>query len=267
MISLCCRHTPQSSISTLAPQQAERVPLTNRVFTLYHRIVSALVEWIKAHINQGAAAIIGTFLLEPGSILRAVFDWVVYGFRETPHFSGVNPQDLTDDQLQMPPVLCLHGNYHCPAAFTEIAKALRESYNPAIFTIKLPSGRITDRDRDLVREKIQEIKNAYESKGAALSKIDLIGHSRGGYIAWEFQTDGIEIRTVLIGFHPHWGFDDSLYEINGVYDCFLRREEIENAVSCSQGDPEHRVVIDTGHLGLLYSPTTCEKITEWLQPI
>jgi len=191
----------------------------------------------------------------------------------------MNPTALTDRQLNQRPILLLHGNYHNQSAWLGLAKELRRCDLGPVYTVNLPNGDITDRDYVLIQEKIDQIKAQY---GRSV-KVDLVGHSRGGYLAgrmaWTLlreDLDQIEERKyrrptfsedigVVIkigdvftaGVIQHVqeidsNFSNRICEITGKYDV------LETDLSLLP--PEQNEVVGAGHLGLLSSPQTHRRV-------
>jgi pimeloyl-ACP methyl ester carboxylesterase len=238
----------------------------------YERAIKNLMSWLEGWAGRAVAMAIGTILLEFSHALRAAIEWLFYSCCGTPHFSNVNPEKLTPAQLTMNPVLCLHGNYHTPSAFTGIAQALQSAHNPALFTVQLNHGQVTDEDHRIIHAKIAEIIALYRQHGVENIKIDLIGHSRGARLAFLQSANPQIERVVLIGHYANhsqqsdaFAVQDRCLQINGESDCLISEESLEQARARALEDPLHSQIINTGHLGLVYHPAVQASVVRWLK--
>jgi hypothetical protein len=241
----------------------------DRVYGVYERIILSIADCIEPY-SRPIQILIIVFFLEIDYVIKICFDTVFYGCCRTPHFANVNPDELTQEQLQIRPVLCLHGNFLKPTAYTGIAQALADSYNPGVFTVELPSGGGPDEEDDrIIEEKINEIQALYRSYGVEI-KVDVIGHSRGAAAANRFsQHESVE-KLVLLGWHfPNLGNTqqnpNKCFEINGSRDYLIPPHLLNAAADISIRDPAHRhLVPQQSHLSLLYSEEMYAKLIESL---
>lgn len=215
--------------------------LCQRIRLVYERWIICVTDWLNERVGSGTSIAVGTLFLEPLSVLRATIDWIWHGISKTPHFSGVNPTKLTKKQRQLTPVLCLHGNYHSPTAFTGIAHSLKDF---PLFTVRLNNGDISDGDYQRIEKKIDEIQTLYGNREI---KIDLIGHSRGALIAQQIFDSNTIRKAILLGY-DHEPQNNHIHVINGTRDYLLKNP------------PESSVWIKAGHLGILYSSETYQYI-------
>ncbi|MBI2743906.1 MAG: hypothetical protein HYX48_08335 [Chlamydiales bacterium] len=194
--------------------------------------------------------VVSCILSEPISTLRAFFEWLIYGWGGEPHFSGVNPTAITEEQRRFNPVLCLHGNYNSPASFTSIAAAFQEDphYHPAVFTVSLPHGEITAEDRNIINTKMAQIRALFGSR----VEIDLIGHSRGGALAYERDGQLGVGRVILLGTREHGNWNRA-FSIHGTYDNLIGQRDTQLLARRALSNPEHIQMLQVGHTGLLFA--------------
>jgi predicted esterase len=258
----------------LAPQLAlsnKETSWWDRITQAYFRALKGLMQWLEQRIGRGVALGVGSTLSEPISSTRAGLEMLFYNCFKTPRFSGVNPETLSPNQLAVKPVLCLHGNYHGPSAFTDIAAALKEAYDPGIFTVQLPHGPRTEKDTHIINAKLKEIRDLYEAHGVPNVKIDLVGHSRGADLAFQHSVYQEIGKVVLIGAYCQHenetaAVQQRCLQINGANDCLTDTTRLDRATQKALTDPHHSQIIDTGHLKLIYHSQTHQSLIRWLKP-
>lgn len=244
------------------------------LYVLYRNWMRKFVEFLQHYQFNVTALVLGTLLAEPWHSLKAgvcsPLSW-----KKNFNFHNLNPQFITEAQAKKSPILLIHGNYHNQSAWLNFAKILKRTRLGPVYTVNLPSGPVTGQDFAIINNKVNMIKTQYEEQGIAKIKIDVVGHSRGGFIAyclawkrddptWQFQ-DNIG-RVIKIGsvlnqeelLHISQVDQDMsrLYEIIGEHDILT----IEKSLLPSS---QHKIV-NTGHLELLYSPDTHQGIMQWL---
>jgi hypothetical protein len=246
-----------------------------RIATCYRKTVQGWIASLKKRKCYITAMVIGTLLLEPGRAIKAMCMGLVNGKRPFNYFR-LNPKTLSKIQKEKIPILLIHGNYHNQTAWLSLAKKLRSSLLGPVYTLNLPSGPVTERDFALVEKKIKAIKAQYKKD----IKIHLIGHSRGGFVAFRMawtkaqENKRLWIRSKDIGkvirigsvsdkkeLHAIEEIDPDyrkrLYEITGGADAI--------ATASSLLPAERNKTFGTGHLGLLYSSKIHRQIIRWLQ--
>lgn len=233
----------------------------------YDQAVGSFIDFLQEQDWYAASVALGTLLLEPISSIRAGFEYLFYGCFTKARFSNIDPKELTNEQLALNPVLCLHGNYHAPTAFTRIAKTLRNNpkYRPAVFTLDLNSGAITDEDFERINAKIDQIKDLYGQRGIKDVKIDLVGHSRGANLSNQmyYRRPGDIGRVVLMGYYtPDVPEQGAIFLINGTRERLIRAG-VQAVDRIAQDNPARACMLNTGHLGLLYEADA--KIVEILK--
>jgi len=256
-----------------------------RLYFAYWRGIRCFIDCLDQRGYFTTSMALGTVIAEPSSALRAGVERLFYGCSDTPHFSGINPSALTSEQLKHSPVLFIHGNYHHPSGCTALAKVLKEEQIP-VFTVSLHHGRVTEEDERRVAQRVQEIQALYRAQGIDNVKIDLIGHSRGGYVAdafakanWDWKKQALSTedafirwkeeigKVILLGYHrENIEAFPKHYEIHGKFEAVLSREACEDALAKAAKNPHLRKIVPDGHLGILYHPHTHEQIVRWLRP-
>lgn len=253
--------------------------LFHRIRDAYNRAIGRLVDFLYRHQWHTLGMILGTLLQEPFQVLRAGFT-LPANWKKKFSYHGLNPTNLTDAQQKKRPILLIHGNLHNQTAWIELSKKLQRTDLGPVFTVNLPSGEVTEKDFEIVDKKIQEIKALYEKKGVSGISVDLVGHSRGCYLAqqraytdkqngnriWSLRPDiG---KVILIGtplespeinqikrIDPN--YTSRIYEITGQCDVLVREKSLLPA--------NNHVDLKTGHLGLLYSRQMHERVIEVLK--
>lgn len=268
--------------------EEEKLSSGEQLYFAYWRGMKCFIDCLKERGWFTTGTVMGTLLTEFPMAIRTGMENLFHGCSDTPHFSGINPSQLTSEQLKYSPVLFIHGNYHNPSGCTALAQALKEAHNPALFTVSLNHGIITEEDEARVAKRVQEIQDLYAAQGVENVKVDLIGHSRGAAVAnafakldwdwqrWDYREPGDTIswretvgKVILLGFH-HIGlnleaFQGKYHEINGRYEALMRREVTADAIEQEALHSSYRKVVPEGHLGLLFHPETHDQIIEWLQ--
>ena len=127
------------------------------------------------------------------------------------------------------------------------------------FTVNLPDqGPIGERDRQIIHDKIEAIKELYLSRGRGDIKVHLVGYSRGAQAAYSAAIDRLDIdRLIRIG-HPTLPeeLDNRVqalvYEIDARWDVLVDERSLL---------PSHQhVELNCGHLGLLSSDSMHQAV-------
>lgn len=252
--------------------------LYHRIRDAYNRAIGRMVDFLYRHQWHTLAIVLGTLLQEPFQVLKAGFT-LPANWKKEFNYHGMNPKSLTDAQLKKRPILLIHGNLHNQTAWIELSKKLQRTDLGPVFTVDLPSGEVTEKDCDIVDKKIQEIKSLYEKRGISGINVDLVGHSRGCYIAhrraytdnqngnriWSLKPDmgkviliGTPLDSTEIdqikGIDPN--YLNRIYEITGQFDVLVREKSLLPA--------NNHLELKTGHLGLLYSSAMHRRVIEVL---
>ncbi len=259
----------------------QKPSLCQRIWTAYVNAVQKMVDALGRRCMI-LAVIIESILLEPWKVIKAGFLFPI-GWKKQFNFHRLNPETLSAEQAKMKPILLIHGNYHNQSAWLSLAKKLKNAHVGPVYTINLPSGEITDRDCSILQQKITEIKAQYRRHTSEDIQLDIIGHSRGGFLAQETArllakqsaTTQISCQGVLpgkvialgskIGSRDFVrvqsldaGLSNRLYEINGSYDVSTRTDP-------SSVLPANERTVPAGHIGLLTSNKAHEQIVQWLK--
>ena len=226
---------------------------------------------------------ITAFCSEPIHSLRASIYYLL-GYLEPFCFYQMNPHKIRPSQVKKRAILLIHGNFHNQSAWIALAKSLTQSNLGPIYTVNLNPGPLTEADREVINAKIAEIRSQYDVHGAKVV-IDIIGHSRGSEMAfltaledncWQISSGFKKITSEKVSFKPEIGrvirvgtptddeeknalprdLLDRIYEIDASNDSFVLQK--------SQVKKTNRILVDTGHLGLLFSPTVHRQILLWL---
>ncbi len=254
-----------------------KLSLPDRIYVVYRNTILKLLEFLKKNEWYMTASTLGTLLLEPWQSLKAAL-LMPFGMKTHFNFYNLNPRNLTKEQLDKEPILCIHGNLHNQTAWLSLAKSMQSIGLGPLYTINVPSGEITTKDYEILEMKIKEIKAAYKKN----IKIHFISHSRGGWLAvsktWSNIGPGVERywsprssdigKVITMGFSlgkqsiqmvekydPH--FKDSLFEIAGTYDVLWTDASVLPA--------SNQYSIDVGHVGLLNSLEAHQTIIDILQ--
>jgi hypothetical protein len=239
---------------------------------------------VRFFVDRGwilTAALLGTFLSEPLQGLRGGATFYL-GWKKHFNFYGLNPKKISAEQANKRPILLLHGNYHNQSAWLALAKKLVRSKLGPVYTVNLPSGKLTIKDQQIINKKIEEIKAQYLVHGKHDIKIDIVGHSRGGQLAhlisfanWHIDDQGnyfedgrcirpdigkvIRLGNILNSEHVSDIYarkmGDRFYEIVGRYDVLTREKSLLEAA--------HQLELDCSHVQLLYSHAVHRQILEW----
>lgn len=247
---------------------------------MYRTTIQRLVGFLKRRGWSDLSSVLGTILVEPWQALKAGL-MEAASWKKPFNFYGMNPQVLTEEHLKRRPLLLIHGNYHNQAAWLSLAKTFQAHALGPLYTVNLPSGLITQKDYQLIQSKIEEIQAQYQHHHVDRVKIDLIGHSRGAFLAFRlawtipkerghrmWQRNEAISHVIKMGstlnlreieklqeVDPH--FRDRLYELVGTQDILEPKPSLLS--------PQHQKIIETGHLKMLTSLEAHETILQWLK--
>lgn len=260
-------------ISSSRPPEREILPTffcktLEKVENLWRSIVHKSCTFLYFNLGWRCIALsAGTWLTEPAAAFEAAalypLAWLSRPFR----CCGVNPTSLTAEQRGKKPLLLLHGNYANPATFLPLIRSLQRAHLGPIFTVSLFNDEITEADHAIVEEKIREIQALYNSYGVPDTKIDIVGHSRGGKLGFETLQRHQEVIDVLVRIGWISTPEDlaslsheqktKLYEITAKKDLILPDPSIHPFHT-------HRYIAESGHLGAIYDNFVHERIVTWL---
>lgn len=189
------------------------------------------------------------------------------GFMNPFHLYGSNPQNLTEEQKSLTPILLLNGNYSHQATFLPLLRALQESGNKRpVYTINLPPN--SSGDTDLIIEKVASILKQYDNEDSL--EIDMVGHSMGSGLiqefCWEKNKDSNYASNTLVGRVITIGSPNSYnstQKVAKVINDVIGKKDLLAPFKGSLED-ENKQEIDTGHLGLLFHPESLQAIQDFL---
>lgn len=238
----------------------EAKPTHQHVTSTYTKAIQKFVEFLRKHKLRVLALILGTLLLEPWQAIKAGFSFA--SWKKHFNFHEMNPKALTAEQLKQQPILLIHGNLHNQSAWLSLAKKLKNNYLGPVYTVNLPSGRITHKDFEIIQRKIEQIKEQYKQD----IKINIVGHSRGGNIARHLALTKTNIGKVITlgaaftqdeinALDPQ--FRHRIFDITGSHDILVTNPSLLPL--------QNQATILTGHLGLLYSSKVHKHVIEWLK--
>ena len=240
------------------------------------------MEAVKYHIYM-ILRILCTLILEPLAIMQASGTYHL-GWKKDFHYEGSNPIFITQEQAKKNPILLLHGDLHNQSAWLSLAKKLQTADVGAVYTLNLPHHLLTNRDFELINAKIETIKSQYAHQGRTDVKINLVGHSRGAKIAyylgidpkaWKIKKGKLiltgqpvalreDIGTIIKLGYPtsewevqHFGILKNVYDITGNRDMIVKHP--------SALPQDHQMIVNAGHLGVLYDDQVQEQIIKWLR--
>lgn len=229
--------------------------LWQRIRYANYVVVRLFVEFLIRNDCLIAAMVIGTLLMEPLEAIRAAFSSFA-NLKKHFNFYEMNPTTISEEQSKKVPILLLHGNFHDQSAWLSLGRILKKSGIGPVYTVNLPNGDITQKDFEIIQRKIDEIKTDYQRFNAPVN-IDVIGHSRGGDIASSIS-EGIR-KIIKIGSV----LEQEPANPNHIYEIIGRHDILETRPSLCASDRQH--IINTGHLGLLYTRETHHTIIKFLQ--
>lgn len=250
--------------------------LSNRFCKLFEKIESvwrSVIHKICTYLYLGLgwrflALSSATWLTEPLAAFEAASLYPLAWFSHPFTYRGANPTTLTVEQKAKKPILLLHGNYANPATFLPLIRSLQAAELGPIFTVSLYDDEITEADHEIIAQKIGEIRALYTTHGVLDVKVDIIGHSRGGSLAFKTLQKHQEVidAVVRIGWISTQSELDSLshqqkvklYEITAKKDLILPDPSIHPFHT-------HRFESSYGHLGAIYDINAHQRIVSWLR--
>ena len=190
------------------------------------------------------------------------------GIEKRFHLFGANPQELTEEQKKMRPIILLHGNgapFTNQSTWIPLLHALEKLGNKRpVYTINLPSCPIHSKNfaKDmqkyvpLVDKKFKEIAKQY----GGLDGVDMVGHSLGSQIVqWISFRAKLKIgRAITVG-TPLWLYpchSEKIFDVTGRYDSIYSLK--------SRLLDKYRKEIKTGHVGLVFHHKSLQAIQQFL---
>jgi len=232
------------------------------------KVSQRLLNFFLSHNLPLTGSILGTLLMEPGQAIKSACLWPASWKRDF-NFHGMNPKALTKEQAGKRPLLLMHANAHNQSGWMSLGKRLLASDLGPVYTVNLPNGDITHVDDGIIERKIEQIKQQFLDCGVQNIKIDLIGHSRGGEVAYRTACKHPEDigKVIMMGYvlklsefkkieKADPDLLSQIYEISATHDIFEPGPTLLRQ--------ENQRVVESGHVGLLFSTETHDCIILWL---
>ena len=252
------------------------MPMHEQIFLLWFFVQKFIVELLKNYVSPMLGLAYGMIVLEAHTLCRAAW-YTFYKYRQDPTAYGFNT--IHSDRR---PVLLLHGAVGSWSYLGDLARALRLAQIP-VFVLNHGFGSPTDEIRRKVFAKIEEIRRLINDR----SPVDLVAHSNGGNLAlacaFTEECSFIDAQGEL-QFHrepsayPHVGKiitvalptsrteleqvrqikkENDLFNLNAHYDGLMGHK------ICAL-DLQHRVDINSAHIGIVFQKKTYESVLELL---
>ena len=237
---------------------------------VYKHIVATSMQFLRSAQWTWTANVVGALLWEPRAAIETGI--ALQGGKESEfHYFGLNPTQLNEWQKDRTPILALHGKNGNQGMFLKMGEFFEKNQIGPLFTVNLCAGELTEKNREIIDQKITEIQTLYGRE----IQIDFLGYSLGaeealyaalvkdsyriheGYCyqtrSWEKWRPEVN-RIIRIGsmtLEEEWKhLSDSMkpmvWEIYGGDDIHMP----EPSFAC------HSVKIDgVGHVGLISSPS------------
>jgi hypothetical protein len=279
--------SPESSSATEPTSHSPS--LLQRILQAYHNAIVSFVNFLNKHDCFILSLALGTVLSEPLCAVKAAVQ-MPFGLKKHFNFYQMNPKHLTETQLTQNPTLFIHGNLDNQRAWLAFGKRFKKENIGPVFTVNLPSGGFTCKDKDILERKWSEITDLYLKKDQTDFKIHVIGHSRGTFLAtlmglpaasWKIENDDVKLYDVGVGLCPRerigkiihlgnyvsewetecarmFGLTNHLHEINGSRDLLIEAET-------SRLSEERTFTVDCGHLELPSHRQVIDQAIQWIQ--
>jgi len=258
----------------------EEETVLKSVASIYKFVISCLVQQLRMWQLRWQANVVGALFWEPLKSIQMGMH-LKEGKEKEFHLFGMNPAELTEQQLASRPILALHGKNGTQGTFISMAKAFQKASVGPLFTLNLCPGELTMEDRDRIDAKLQEIETLYGHP----VQVDLIGYSRGAEMAlymglrkdaWHIDQGGYcyqdkewEVMRPTIGrifrigsmtTQEEWDqLPDSIrgntYEIQGSEDIHMSEKSLAS----------NTLEVYEGHVGLPDSPAVHQWIISILE--
>lgn len=175
------------------------------------------INWLINYLDQNnkwmVARWVQTIFFEPKYALREVAALLKLGktmllYTKKPfNYYGLNPTELSEEQAKHEPIILLHGAGGNESNWLTMAQSFEKEHDGPVFTVNLVNGTWSEKDRETLEQKLIEIKHLYRVHSIYDVKTNLIGHSRGGTIAYYFSLQQDQWRVCeaenFLGFAEH----------------------------------------------------------------
>jgi hypothetical protein len=229
--------------------------------------------------NYLVSSSLRTFSKESYYLLLAVKD-IFLGLKNNFHIYNLNPKILTKKQAKRSPTLLIHGGFHNQGIWSSLAKEIdlfnRQQKNPLgpIYTINLKvCTSFTSENMRRLQNKIAEIYEVYVKQGRKNPPINLVGYCAGihqalnmifhkGFFHKETQEMLKKVGKIIciasnIFIDPYvFTIRKKMHIIQGSKDILFPLVELPQFCSST--------IINSGHIGIMYSNDTHKKIIEIL---
>lgn len=249
---------PQYALETMKQLHEFAHDLTDDIIhhldlqALHFKRLRKIQKFLNEHEHYIFAAMVGSLLAEPVETILFALRYPKGMDNASLKEYGLNPVELTPEQLRYPPSLFLHGDSHNSSGCLLIAEYLQQkNYKGAVFTVNYPRHDSTA----VILARMKEIQSYYPNSDAV--KFNLIAHSKGCLMVYIIESTKLINKAVLIGMdHPAIdkivdSFPDGLTIIGGKYDTFFPAPDLTK----NRANP-NRFFVDAGHLGTLSNPET-----------
>lgn len=232
-----------------------------------NRIKSTMVNVVREiseKNHEKRAAFLAIMVLDFGNAFRIGIHGIK-GIKDQYQPYMLNPESLSQDQLERSATLLIHGWMHNQGVWKNMAKHLSEEEGlGALFTLNLPWRGTDEENRLAVNQKIREINAQYRRSGVRRPRINLVGYSNGGTAAIdtsEFAPVRLKrqiSKLVMIGCHL------TNYHYLGpqtrgkVYAITAKNEFLDTDIC--RVPYNKKTQINTTHLGLLQAPYTASVL-------
>lgn len=244
--------------------------LCNTICDLYYRAIKYLYDFFKNCGCDTFAVLVSTFLFEPWSTLKAAVQYP-FGLKEDFHYYNLNPETLTSAQAEKRAIIWLHGSMDNQRSALSFASKLENEDLGPVFTENV-SKSTAEEDLECIFEKMKKIQQLYQKFHREKVVIDIIGHSRGAWLATimlllkdKLCKENIEIGTIIRignplaeceipGVQNHLG---QIFELNGNWD-------MVKGISSEKMPANQKTFFNCGHLGLTFDSAVHQKIIQLL---
>lgn len=279
-------YSSQISPPTLPTNHKIKVPSCEKLCAFFKKTARKIDRFVRdpnSTLNLAFKGI-AIVLSEPHCALKIVFNSFVYGTRKKFNYHDLNPTKITEEDSEKQPTLLLHGGFHNQGVWIDLAREIQQfnklnkqkSLGP-VYTFNFATNEFSKKDIQLFNQKIAEIKAQYMQWDKEDVKVNLVGYCAGGSKAavlkidencWRLNTNGYPVLSFPIAFSRQ-----DIGKIIGI--CMLLFWETNaNKVHKIQGrqdllfptqpSSETNFIVDSGHLGTIFSKDTHQKVIEWL---
>lgn len=249
------------------------------IYTLYFKAVKCFVEALSAMHLRPVGVSLGMLFSEFSTLAKASY-YHLFRYTKVAQEYGLN-QVIQD----RPPVLLLHGAAGSWSYLHDLAQSLKaEGFS--VFVMSLGSPHPTEEKREIILQKIEEIRDLYE----VAPQVDLVAHSMGGYLALystlsqasttiddekgeivctqdqPLQIDERIGRVVTLAMPYDAKERDLLVQagkVADVYNVLAEYDALMGHKACAL-DEEHAQVVNAGHIGIVFQQEAHQAAARFL---